>query len=318
MKTRKTFICEWCGKEFESANYEKGRQYCSRRCYEKDKSYKALISNVCWGCGKRVVRKKCEFRAARKHFYCSRLCALKDTMTRRKGEYLKCSHCGKVRYCSRSVASLHKTDLCMVCNQKTNRKTIEAMHRARQEQADRKPVACAQCGKTNMLSKKQREAYPTHFCGIRCAHKHRGRNKVALVCVECKKEFLVSPSARDRKYCSRKCHGIEFGRGIRASWKNPEYIARHSGPGHPFYGKERTKEVRELLSKTTKAAWDGGKIYPKLLRTRFSRMRKLNDVDELLIRAMEAIRNAERRNSNEEQKDGGNGPLVRGGEHEAQ
>lgn len=312
----KEFTCLWCGKVGISSNYAR-RSYCSRRCYEKDKSRKALVSKTCWKCGKKVVRRKCCFRKTSKHFYCSTRCASSDE-SRRKGSYLKCSRCGKVRYFSKSAAAVHQTDLCMDCNRKTNRKTIEAMHKARHEKADKQPVPCAECGKVLMLSKRARGAYGWHVCGRACWNKHirKGMNK--FTCVECGKEYQRSPSVKTSNYCSRKCWGAAFGRKIKARWESDlAYREGRTGANNPLFGKERTPELREHLRKTTKAAWDSGKIYPGLLEKLMAKQRDLNDVDRAIIKAMVVMRNTKRRYFNETENEGRNGALVGLGEQGA-
>lgn len=50
-RNTKTFICEICGKSFESSNHTNANRFCSRECYNKQHSLQEKI-RTCPTCGK--------------------------------------------------------------------------------------------------------------------------------------------------------------------------------------------------------------------------------------------------------------------------
>ena len=86
-KSKYTYICECCGKEFK--HYKKNVRFCSNECRGKSKT--AAIKAKCEYCGKEFTTIKSMYNRS-KHHFCSRECSSKY---QDKKIEVKCDYCGK-------------------------------------------------------------------------------------------------------------------------------------------------------------------------------------------------------------------------------
>ena len=85
--------------------------------------------------------------------------------------------------------------------------------------AEKIKVTCDNCGKPIYQYKARVEKYKHHFCDGACYGKWRSENiigeknpvwkpKINCICLQCNKEFKISPSIkRGKRFCSRECYG---------------------------------------------------------------------------------------------------------------
>lgn len=59
------------------------------------------------------------------------------------------------------------------------------------------------------------------FCSKACETTHKRKDHVTIECQVCKKEMLVSPAKRNKKFCSRKCMGVDYSK--RQITHSPQY-----------------------------------------------------------------------------------------------
>jgi len=70
-------------------------------------------------------------------------------------------------------------------------------------------IKCKQCGKKFQVNNYRKNK--TKFCSMKCFGKSLEGKRgevIKKICLICKKEFYVTPSKGDKKYCSRKCDVI--------------------------------------------------------------------------------------------------------------
>ena len=173
-KPFKTFVCDWCGKEYQAQ--DNGRNhFCSTKCCDAS-NYNKKVEKTCPVCGKKFFTRK--HNGART---CSRLCA---TKIRKPAEVVSvCVFCGK------EFKATRKAKYC----------SNECCKKAHYERNKVKHV-CVVCGKVYVTTEK------TQCCSPECAHALRGNGStVERTCPICGKKFFPPKGSRCGRFCSYSC-----------------------------------------------------------------------------------------------------------------
>ena len=173
--------CEICG----GPMVKKGARakYCSRECYGKSKTLKALErspAKECVLCGK-------EFRSKDPGaIFCGRKCYVASL---RGGEDKECAYCGEV----------------MPWNSPWECCSVQCAGLLRRVRNEKRSSTCLQCGKFILMKTAQ-----SKFCSPSCAYEYRSAPLIEdQCCLNCGKEIL---SRKKRVFCNNKCSG-EYRKG---------------------------------------------------------------------------------------------------------
>lgn len=251
-KPKIVLICQNCGKKFETILSRKNQKFCSSLCYyrvkkdyifcDKDliedidiimlkKIYKKKLRIVliCQNCGKKF--KVIPYRKNQK--FCSSFCYHKV-----KKDYIS-----------------HNKDLI----KETDRIILKKIHKKKL----RITLICQNCGKKFKVIPCRKNQ---KFCSLLCYHRasrkiieinkpHKGYNervkikKIKIICKWCGKEFEVSFSEKNPKFCDWLCY--------TAFMRDSRY-----GP---------TKETKEKISKTKKKGWQDPIVRERYIKARLKR-----------------------------------------------
>lgn len=158
---KQTFICQYCGKQFEAWACNKPK-FCGPTCHYTAHSGAhspkwTQVSVICEYCGKHFTKQNSQFLQTN-HHYCSRICANKanvphQSQTKQTGRDIQCAWCGRWFYRARN--SIRKINFC--CRECVHAYTLRK----------RVTIICEHCGK------KRRVAPSTfnkgaRFCSYKC------------------------------------------------------------------------------------------------------------------------------------------------------
>lgn len=120
--------------------------------------------------------------------YCSRLCKAQNAKIT-SGSIRTCLVCKKEFYAKGNPQSSG-----VYCSIKCSAKSKKVG----------KTIECIVCKKKVYKCRVHLNNHKDNFCGMKCANKYQGRNKVSCVCRICRKNFKCSKS-QIRLYCSWEC-----------------------------------------------------------------------------------------------------------------
>ena len=185
-------FCQTCGKDvFKSPSEVYKRTFCSRECkstYFKGKPRKdkqKRVTLICHHCGKeyQVIQSK-----SQRSKYCSKECKEPGLIT------LICQYCGKEYYRNRYASKNSH-----YCSRKCQNASL--VGRPSPQLAHRITLYCKFCKLPFQVSFSYADI--KKYCSSQCRRKdNEGKT---LVCKGCKREFHVTPSQFNRKYCSYDC-----------------------------------------------------------------------------------------------------------------
>lgn len=228
MSTKMLVACAYCGKDIQrppSKVYRPGRKYhfCSRHCASLFRRNGEYIT--CSLCGKKVYRPLGKLHRGEKD-YCSGECERK---AQRRGKMMPCETCGKLvykeawrlkkykhHYCSRACfGASNVSGKCQTCAQcgKSVYKPESRLDREQffcSEQCRRDNirnghyVECEVCGKEVYRSEYHLNAYEHSYCSTECMYVGQRQGEY-IECETCDESFWVSPSQKERRYCSQAC-----------------------------------------------------------------------------------------------------------------
>lgn len=180
---------------------------------------------ACFTCGKEINRTASQVEGI-DHVFCSRVCYVEyrkkmGATLARKSEYIskRCPVCdvefsvvpsrADALYCSltcKGIASRLKPIICKTCGDEFTPKHLHnnPKYCSRKCSGEGRKTGtnrlCNVCGQEFYA-----KSDSTLCCSLDCANQWQGRNKVELICGVCQKTYKVSPSSRNRKYCSIEC-----------------------------------------------------------------------------------------------------------------
>lgn len=171
-------ICKQCGKEYAG----QGKNFCSRKCYRKNKGVGTKLLLVCEYCGKTFQVNK---QSRTKDRFCSFACY---NQFRKAGATKICEACNleflgkpQQRFCSRECAG--------------------------KSSQNRRIISCDYCQKKFSRNFYSIENTKNHFCSKECYDNFQRRSRIKLVCKECGLLFEAAPREvrEGRRFCSRAC-----------------------------------------------------------------------------------------------------------------
>lgn len=237
---RPEYLCAHCGNPsgVAASELKRGRKYCSQDCYDAvHRKHDRPAKLPCEQCGTLYPTSG---RAAGTRF-CSSRCF--GASLKRPGAPPPCEQCGKAReweygtsvnsvgpYCSRECAGLARRKrsslVCQVCgtvfqqrpSEGGHRRTVHCSQACRRVTAERNATyaTCKRdgCEVPLRVVPSQLAHGEGKYCSLAC----RGiawRRRVAFACQRegCSTVIMLRPSeARQRRYCSQRCSGLEFRR----------------------------------------------------------------------------------------------------------
>lgn len=166
-------ICPICGNIFEATSAGPGRKYCSSSCKSIAMRKRPPIEKHCPACEKTFLTR------SYMQVYCSPECA--KTSRFGSAQYKKtCPVCGET-FTTNFASKIYCSEKCHALHQK--------------KQRTRK---CEICGGEFVAGYRYQ-----HFCSNRCRNIARGFKY--NTCKLCGKEFPVTKSEYDQKFCSDEC-----------------------------------------------------------------------------------------------------------------
>lgn len=213
------FICQNCGKEYES--YKENSKCCSKEC-------KAALNKktyCCDYCGKKIIISKRKYedliKGKQKHQYCSRECANKGQIN---SSVKECSFCHKPFVVYKTAFDTKK-----FCSK-------ECYNKSRSIKEKLQKRICQMCGKEFFTYHKNQK-----FCSAECSNASTMKRQ-KCVCDTCGKEFVRKKSEvekQDKHFCSFECR-VNYNQ-----WSDEDIqILRTS------YRKIKTSEIQKMLSKS--------------------------------------------------------------------
>ena len=244
---KRKFICQNCGKEYES--YKENSKCCSTSCRET--LNKAVYNCDC--CGKEIVVSKSKVDYLKegklKHLYCSKRCANQGSINSSEKE---CLFCHKKFMASKSVFEARK-----FCS-------MECYDKFRAAKEKLRKIICPMCGKEFFTYHKNQK-----FCSTECSGVST-RKRQKCVCDNCGKEFDRKNSEaekRDKHFCGFECR-VNY-----SQWSAEDVQVLRNN-----YRKIPTSEIQKILSRSyTKKS-----INNEALRLGISKSREWSD-DEIQI-----------------------------------
>lgn len=184
MRKKRTFICQQCGKQFNSSR--KSPICCSKECATQ--RLRNRVTKKCEACGKDMSVNPGLLHRKR---YCSKEC--KHAGQKRKVEW-KCSRCGKIKHLKPSEAQEKQYCSVKCANNKDSKITLE----------------CPVCKKVFYRFPCRLKDGKKHYCSKECHHEDMKNKGIwrTLVCASCGEEYQTTVhqiEKRDSKYCSLEC-----------------------------------------------------------------------------------------------------------------
>lgn len=244
---KRKFICQNCGKEYES--YKENSKCCSISC-------KKELDNIeysCDWCGKKMIVSKSKIDALKegkhKHLYCSRECANQGAINSRE---MECCYCHKPFLASKSVFETRK-----FCS-------MECYDKFRAEKEKLRKIICPTCGKEFSTYHKNQVYCSAECFGISI------RKRQKCVCDNCGEEFERKKSEAeksDKHFCSSECRVNYY------QWSDKDVQALRDN-----YRKIKTSNIQKILSK----AYSPKAISSEAIRLGITKTREWSD-DEVKI-----------------------------------
>jgi G:T-mismatch repair DNA endonuclease (very short patch repair protein) len=172
-------ICEYCGSEFKTSNWDNKKKFCSQQCYWKAK--KTIKNTVCKNCGIEIIGNK---------IFCSKKCS---GQFKYKQNNKICLNCGST-YHSNVKKSMFCSIKCYSIYNKNNPYKIQ-----KKNFKDFKLKTCKYCEQEFIVHNYRNNT--SFYCSQKCHFKDHNEFRI---CPTCGKEFEIQKN-RKKMYCSNNC-----------------------------------------------------------------------------------------------------------------
>lgn len=222
MAKKVVFTCAYCGKEYETNNYNKNAKIhfcCSdhRVAYQREVQpsrggFLREPNCVCEFCGKPIHKSPYQLKT-NKHTFCSRVCQ-NTFQAREKSKRVqsdinaKCAYCGREFHKSNNDRGKHKD----FCNKECQQKYYA------EQNVDK---TCVVCGKKFKVVKSR--ANTAICCSVACQIAYQRRFYRIVRCAYCGKKFQIDKTRWESSntklfFCKNKCVGKYY-----SGTKSPTY-----------------------------------------------------------------------------------------------
>lgn len=83
------------------------------------------------------------------------------------------------------------------------------------------------------------------YCSKKCWYERNGI-KIKKICLQCKKEYIITPKRKDSTFCSHQCHSLFLKGKLNIALQTGRQKIK--GKNHPMWGKHHTEETKRKIS----------------------------------------------------------------------
>lgn len=114
-------------------------------------------------------------------------------------------------------------EICPICKgeKKKNRKYCSRSCSNRARTLNCEKLKCGWCKKEFHRRMSHKNRTLNHFCSKKCEMNYKRKDRIEKQCPICSKNFVVTPSRKNQKFCSQKCMGVNVSERNKNS--QPQY-----------------------------------------------------------------------------------------------